>query len=394
MINCVAITKTARSSAVFFSILSLIIAASVQAQTLESLDFEIAQIIDRVSPAVVTIEARSQDSNTPLFPLKNNNNLSNPVRAVVGSGVIIDSSGHIMTVLSLVDGFDYFYVLIDDAKITAELVGTDRRLNLAVLKIDTDILPRIELSPYPPFAGRLALAFGRSLGGTGYPALGIIAGRQNDGSFLMSGSIMPGIIGGGVFGLSGRLIGLITSGGSIGQYSSEQMMGGILMLPAGAALTAAERIILYGDREAGYLGLKTTAIEMVDETGQVRGEAVVVSAVDAGSPAHRAGISTGDIITHFANYPITNDRELQRLAARWGVDSTVNIEYIRSGNELSMTLTLSSYMPDMYEKQSDPTNKDIITAFKIQNRIDSLRIEMSRLQTQLDKLISRFSSSR
>lgn len=394
MINSVAITKTARLSAVFFSILSLLAGASITAQTLENLDFEIAQIIDRVSPAVVTIESRSQDNNTPLFPLKNNNNLSNPVRTVVGSGIIIDSSGHIITVLSLVDGFEYFQVIYNDMRISAKLVGTDRRLNLAVLKINDEILPGIELSPFPPFAGRFALALGRSIEGTGYPSLGVIAGKQKDGSFLMSGSIMPGIIGGGVFDLSGRLIGLIISGGSIGLYNSEQMMNGIVMLPAGAALTAAERIILYGDREAGYLGLKTTAIEMVDEAGQVRGEAVVVSAVDSGSPAHMAGINMGDIITHFANYPITNDRELQRLAANWGIDSTVYIKYIRGGNELTLTMTLGFYTPEMHERQSDPTNEDIVTAFRIQNKIDSLQIEMHRLQNQLNKLISRFSSAR
>ncbi|MFH1700618.1 MAG: trypsin-like peptidase domain-containing protein [Candidatus Zixiibacteriota bacterium] len=372
--------------------LSLLNAASVQAQTLDAFDFEISQIIGRISPAVVTIESRPHDSKAPLLPLKNSN-LSSPMQAIVGSGIIIDTSGHIMTVLSLVDGFEYFQILIDDRKIPAKLIGTDRRLNLAVLKIDGSDLPEVDLSPFPPFAGKFALAFGRSLGGTGYPVLGVIAGKQNDGSFLMSGSIMPGIIGGGVFDLSGQLIGLITSGGSIGQYNAEQMMRGILMLPAGTALTSAERIIMFGNREAGYLGMRTTAIEMVDQTGQVRGEAVVVSSVDSASPAHRAGFGMGDIITHFANYPITNDRELQRLAARWGEDSTVNIKYIRSGKEFSMDISLSSYMPDGYN-YLEPTNKEIVTAFKIQNRIDSLQIEMDRLQAQLDKLISRFNTSR
>jgi S1-C subfamily serine protease len=202
--------KAAVIMAVFFSIL-LFIVGNVQAQELATLDREISQVIDRIAGAVATVEARPQPSRAPIFP-DQSRIFSRPVKAVVGSGLLIDSVGHILTSLRLVDGYDDFSVEIDGQTMAASLVGFDRRHHLAVLKVDSIFHSYLDVSPFPPVTGRLALAYGHAIDHTGYPALGIIAGRQTDGSYLVSGTVLPGLLGGGIFDLRGKLIGVISSG--------------------------------------------------------------------------------------------------------------------------------------------------------------------------------------
>ena len=371
--------------------------SALAAQGLDALDSEIAAIISSVSGSVVTVEARMGERSVPLYTGASNR-MGNPISTVVGSGILIDSLGHILTIQSLVEGFDDFRVEIDSHSLKAELVGIDRRLNLAVLRV-IGLKPRpTAISPYPPLSGRLALAYGRSIGQTGYPSLGVIAGRQNDGNFLMSGTVLPGLLGGGVFDLSGRLIGIITAGTISGPEQRQNVWGGIIMVPSGAALTAAERIINFGNREAGYLGVRTTTIELVSEEGVVLGEAVVIADVAAESPAALAGLAVGDIITNCAHISITSDRQLQQLITAAGSDSTVTIEFIRGNRQMGISIALSTTpKSNMYLSNgagSKSSTKEILAAFELQQKIDSMKTEMTRLQIQLDRLINRFSSPR
>ena len=119
--------KTARMTAVFFSI-SIIFYSLLSAQTLTTLDQEISRVVHKVSRGVVTIEARPPESRAPIFPGQELNQ-NNTVNAVIGSGLLVDSLGHILTILSLVDGFDDFRVVINgiskSAKLGIFLLGRD-----------------------------------------------------------------------------------------------------------------------------------------------------------------------------------------------------------------------------------------------------------------------------
>jgi S1-C subfamily serine protease/uncharacterized small protein (DUF1192 family) len=338
---------------------------------------------------VVTVEARLQESRGPVFPVPAHN-IRDPVNATVGTGLIVDTVGHILTVVDLVDGRDDFRVHYDDRNIEARLIGVDRRHDLAVLKIDTPVDSRVEISPYPPFPGSLVLAYGRAVGGTGYPSLGIIAGRQSDGSFLVSGSAIPGTPGGGIFDLAGRLIGIIgprkISVDDVRRGSWE----GIVMIPTATAFDAADRIICCGSHAAGYLGVRTTAIELVSAGEEVLGEAVVVSDVEPNSPADRAGLRSGDIITRVSYQNVVNDRQLQRMVSGAGADSTITIDLIRAGQNLSMRIPLTAYdsriknvMP--YTPTQDEINTRLVA--ELQQRINLMKMEMERLQRELNRLL-------
>lgn len=386
--------KTAASLAVFFSIV-IIPALPAMSQNLEFLDHEIPQIVERISGSVVTVESRLQASRAPLYP-GNAQKLAEPVNAVVGSGLVIDSVGHILTVLSLVDGYDDFRIQHNGRNLPADLVGVDRGFHLAVLKADEPDTVHLEPSPFPPFSGRLVLSYGRASGGTGYPSLGIIAGRQSDGSYLVSGSAVPGIMGGGVFDLAGRLAGIITAGNIQTDGGGSGYRDGIFMIPVSTALSVADRIICCGDREAGYLGVTTTAIELVSGGKKVLGEAVVISDVEPNSPAALAGLKPGDIITRVSYRDITSDRQLQRLVSSAGSDSTVVLDVMRGGRNFTLRIPLQPRSDAARSVPYTPTQDEINSRLiaELQRRIDNMRMEMEQLQRELNRLVGQSSSTR
>jgi serine protease Do len=388
--------KAAVLLAAFFSAV-VIASPSVSAQDLNFLDREISTVVDHVSDGVVTVEARQVSSRAPVYPGAGAS-YTESVNAVVGSGLLIDTLGHILTVLGLVDGYDRFRIGLGDRAVSAVLVGVDRRLNLAVLKIDSLFGTPLRPSSIPPLAGRLALAFGRALGGTGYPSLGIIAGRQNDGTFLMSGSAMPGLLGGGVFNLAGELIGIISSENVTVQNYTGTPWGGMILVPAEAAFAAVYKIVCCGNREAGYLGVETTAIELVTPAEKVLGEAVVISRIVMGSPAEKAGLRIGDIITGFSHSNVTSDREFQRLVNSAGADSTVLLDIMRGQQRFSLRIRLdilsATNTPASSTLATDARDRHSQLAIELQKRIDSMRIEMQRLQRELDRLLESGGSAR
>jgi S1-C subfamily serine protease len=384
--------KTAASLAVFFSIVIIPI-IPVHGQNLEFLDHEIPRIVERISGLVVTVESRLQASRAPLYP-GTAQKLAEPVNAVVGSGLMIDSAGHILTVLSLVDGYDDFRIQYDNQNVPARLIGVDRGFHLAVLKIDGPVAAYLEPSPFPPFSGRLVLSYGRASGGTGYPSLGIIAGRQSDGSYLVSGSAVPGVMGGGVFDLAGRLAGIIAAGNIPSDGAGYR--DGIVMIPVGTALSVADRIICCGDREAGYLGVTTTAIELVSGGKKVLGEAVVISEVEPNSPAAVAGLRPGDIITRVSYREITSDRQLQRLISSAGSDSTIIVDVMRGGTNFTLNIGLKPLSQARRTVAYTPSQNEINARLiaDLQRRIDEMRTEMERLQRELNRLLGQSGSAR
>ncbi len=376
--------------AAFFSISSSV-AYSADTTVAVSLDAHLSRMLTVVAPAVVTVEARTPAQKMPVYP-GNTIRTSPAINSSVGSGVVIDSLGHIITILDDIDEYESFRVHIADIPVSVTRVGSDRRYNLVVLRLPDSIqLPYIEPSIIPPPVGRMALAYGHAFGQDGYPTLGIVAGRRSDGMYLMSGSAVPGLLGGGVFDLSGRMIGLISSGSINTEQALGGYAGGILVLPAATVFAAANRVLTHGDFESGYLGVRTLAIELVSPEGQVSGEGVVVASVEANSPGARAGLQMGDIIVSIDGSGVTTDRQLQRRIARSGADSVVVLGCLRGVDRFSLPVRLGQ-LPDGYrlagsrEATATATSSGRRTA-ELRRQIDHLRSEMARMQRQLERLL-------
>jgi S1-C subfamily serine protease len=211
----------------------------------------------------------------------------------------------------------------------------------------------------------------------------------------MSGLLLPGLLGGGVFDLSGLLIGVIISGNISADNIGPGVLGGVVMVPAAIALTAADKIICCGNRPAGYLGIETSAIELVSARGNVMREAVVVTYVYPGSPAARAGFEVGDIVTRLNRQDITDDRDLQKTISTAGADSTVAIEYLHGRQNKTIAITLGRQL-DAYEPY--PVTQTVAGqqygGSEMERRIDSVKIEILRLQKELDQMLRRIDATR
>lgn len=393
MISFVVKRKAALSLAAFFSGV-IILAGLAGGQSLHGLDQELSQMITILAPGVVTVEARPAETRIPRFPGQNLS-AEQPVNAMVGSGLVIDSVGHILTTLSLVEGCDDFEIESNGKSFPARLIGVDHRHNLAVLKSDGIFRHYLKPSPIPPLEGRLALAYGKTVGRFGYPMLGIIAGRQNDGTFLMSGSLLPGLLGGGVFDLSGFLIGVIVSGDISSDDNGVGISGGVVLVPTAIAFSAADKIICCGNRPAGYLGIETSAIELVSARGNVVREAVVVTYVYPGSPAANVGFEVGDIITRLNRQDITDDRDFQKTISTAGADSTVAIEYLHGRQNKTIVISLGR-QPDASEPHlmTQAASGQRYAGSEMERRVDSVRMEILRLQKELDEMLHRIESTR
>ena len=132
-----------------------------QSQTLHDLDRELTEIITLISPRVVVVEARSRIMPVLPIPLRNRD-VHDTVRAIIGSGLVIDSAGHILTVLSHVRGYDDFRVEQGGRWYSASLVGVDNRLGIGLLKSDLIIALPLSVVREEPAAGRLAAAVSMS----------------------------------------------------------------------------------------------------------------------------------------------------------------------------------------------------------------------------------------
>ncbi|NMC44891.1 MAG: PDZ domain-containing protein [candidate division Zixibacteria bacterium] len=393
MISIAVRRKAAVSLAAFFSGV-IFLAAPADGQSLQALDQEMAKMVSVLASGVVTIEARPPESRIPRYPSQNLST-EQPVNAIVGSGLIIDSVGHILTTLNLVEGCEEFEVDCDGRRFAARLIGVDHRHNLAVLKIDGVFRQYVKPSPIPPLEGRLVLAYGKTIGRFGYPMLGIIAGRQNDGTYLMSGALPPGLLGGGVFDLSGFLLGIIIAGDISRGDDGGYFPGGVVLAPTNIALSAADKIICCGNRPAGYLGLETSAIELVSAQGKVIREAVVVTYVYPESPAAAAGFVVGDIVTRLNRHDVTDDRELQKTISTAGADSTVVLEVLHGRQTMTLAVTLGKQpgprdFPPAAAQYAGGGRRDS----DMERRIDSVRTEILRLQKELDQMLHLIESTR
>jgi len=362
-----------------------------RAQSLVSIDESLSEVLPRISPAVVTVEARVPGARLPLSPEQRVRH-SVPVRAMVGSGLLIDSLGHIITNLGIVDGRDEFKVGIYGTIADARLVGIDEPHRLAVLKVEGHYPHYIEVSPFPPAIGRIAVIFGRAPEQIPYLTLGIVAGRRSDESYLVSGSAWPGFLGGGVFDIYGRLIGFISSGDIDPEDRSGYPWGGVVMLPASVAMASADKIICCGNRRAGYLGIETVDIELVSATGQTAGQGVIVTRVEPYSPAAATGLREGDIITAFNHRNIAEQKELQRLVLETGSDSLVDIEYTRGHQNVIARVRLTSFPNDRkyvstYDTKQTALKRRPFLPNDLIRRIDSLQLEIEGLHRQINRLL-------
>ncbi|MDF2096103.1 DegQ family serine endoprotease [Aquibaculum arenosum] len=269
-------------------------------------------------------------------------------QASLGSGFIIDPDGYIVTNHHVVDGADEITVrLADNRPLAAEVIGTDDKTDLALLKVEAD-----EPLPYARWGdsdkarvGDWVLAIGNPFGLGGTVTAGIISARQRDinagpyDDFIQTdASINRGNSGGPTFDLDGAVIGVNTaifspSGGSIG-------IG--FAIPSTMARSIIASLREYGEVRRGWLGvhLQSVTDELAEGMRLPDTEGALVASVVAGGPADEAGIEQGDVILRFNGRPVTEMRRLPRMVAETPVGESVEVVIWRRGEEVSLFVDL------------------------------------------------------
>jgi serine protease Do len=301
-----------------------------------------------------------------------------------GSGFIIDKSGYIVTNYHVVADADKIMVnLHDDEKYAAEVVGSDIRSDIAVLKIKTNKdLPFVKFGDSDTArVGDIVIAIGNPFGLGGSVTSGVISAHARDidtdsivDNFIQTDApINRGNSGGPMFNNKGEVIGINTAiasltGGSIG-------IG--FAVPSSFAEHIVEQIIKYGSVKRGWLGVSVQGTaDMAQALGMKEDSGALVVSVLKGSPADKAGIKVEDIILDFDGKEITNFRKLPRIVASIPLNKTVEVALMRNGKKTAAKVKLTEF-PQKEKKLSTNNEKMIsMTGMELKNLDDEQRLSL------------------
>jgi Do/DeqQ family serine protease len=293
-------------------------------------------------------EMDPQDS----FYLKAKTWLSNNLRGKkyvvesVGSGIILDSGGYILTNYHVIEGMDRVLVKLSNGReYFAKILGHDSHTDLAVLKISTlRSLPEAKFGHSQGLqVGEWVMAIGNPYGLEGTVTVGIISGKGRTDlgmtrfeSFIQTdASINPGNSGGPLISLEGSIIGINTGVAAIGS-------GVGFAIPVETALKIANQLVESGSVARGWLGvgIQNLTPELAQTLEFEKVDGVLVNSVDSKTPAHEGGIRRGDIILQFDGKPVPGSKHLQKMVADTKVGRDVQVKVFREGEEKALKITI------------------------------------------------------
>src|SRR4051812_12741685 len=282
----------------------------------------------------------------------------------LGSGFIIDAAGIVVTNNHVIADADEINVIMNDGtKIKAELVGVDKKTDIAVLKFKpVKPLVAVKFGDSDKLRlGEWVIAIGNPFSLGGSVTAGIVSARNRD---INSGpydnyiqtdaAINRGNSGGPLFNLNGEVIGVNTaiispSGGSIG-------IG--FAVPSTSAVAVLDQLREFKEVRRGWLGVKIQQVtdEIADSLNIKPARGALVAGIDDKGPAKPAGIEPGDVIFKFDGKDIKEMRDLPRIVADTPVGKDVTVTIVRKGQEVNKTVKLSR-LEETAEKQAALTSK-------------------------------------
>ncbi|MBB6115404.1 serine protease DegS [Rahnella inusitata] len=302
--------------------------------------------VRHAAPAVVNVYNRNMGNSSQ-------NELQ--IRTL-GSGVIMNDSGYILTNKHVINNADQIIVALQDGRVfEALLVGSDSLTDLAVLKINAGNLPVIPINPNRnPHVGDIVMAIGNpyNLGQT--VTQGIISatgriglspsGRQN---FLQTdASINQGNSGGALVNSLGELVGINTL--SFDQSNDGATPEGIgFAIPTALATKVMGKLIRDGRVIRGYIGISGREVSPLHgpNSGLDRIQGIVVNEVTANGPAANAGMKVSDVIVNVNNKPAVSAIETMDQVAEIRPGTVIPVEIMRNGDKLTLHVTVQEY-PD------------------------------------------------
>lgn len=268
-----------------------------------------------------------------------------------GSGVIYSENGYIVTNNHVVEGATELEVtLSDNRKFKATLVGTDKRTDLAVIKIDATGLTPAEIGNSDEVRiGEWALAVGNPFNLTSTVTAGIISAKGRNIDLLDKGAsieafiqtdaaVNPGNSGGALVDAQGRLIGINTAIAT----RTGAFQGYSFAIPVNLVRRVADDIVSYGDYKRPYLGVSITELDsdLAKELDVDASQGVVISELIEGGSAQYAGLQANDVIVGIDGREVKSVPELQEVVGRAKVGDTVNLKVLRKNKSITIPVKL------------------------------------------------------
>ena len=277
-----------------------------------------------------------------------------------GSGFFITSDGYAVTNNHVVDHAKSVQITTDDGSIyTAKVVGKDQKTDLALIKVDgkTDF-PYVQLANHAARVGDWVVAVGNPFGLGGTVTAGIVSARGRDigaGPYddyvQIDAPINKGNSGGPTFDVDGNVIGVNTaifspSGGSVGIGFD---------IPSETVKMVVAQLKDKGRVTRGWLGVQIQPVtaDIADSLGLKKAEGAMVDQPQSDSPAAKAGIQSGDVITAVNGTPVKDARDLARTIGMMAPDSSVKLDIIRQGEQKTVALTLAQMPNDQKVADAD-----------------------------------------
>ena len=349
--------------------------ADTNTQRVSQLSNSFADIIEKASPAVVkismtrVIKASEQQggaggganpfSNDPFFQqFFGGRGAAKPHdqrEEGLGSGVLVTSSGYILTNNHVVDKASKLLVTLSDGRdFTAKLVGADPQTDVAVVKIDANDLPVL------PFAnseaarvGDLCFAIGNPFGQDHTVTMGIVSAKGRSlerGTYIQNfiqtdASINPGNSGGALINARGELIGMntmiLTGGNSMGGEGGNVGIG--FAVPSNMAKSVMDQIMKNGKVSRGYMGvsLQTITPDLATQFGLKDAKGALVGDITAGAPGAKAGLKSGDVITAINGKKVDGSDDLTMNVISHQPGETVTLDVVRDGKPMTVQVTLA-----------------------------------------------------
>ena len=265
----------------------------------------------------------------------------------LGSGVIIDKEGYVLTNHHVVANASEVKVKLSDTRsFTAELVGSDPRTDVALVRIHGANLPSAPMGDSDALeVGDWVLAIGNPFGLEETVTAGIVSAKERvigagpfDNFIQTDASVNPGNSGGPLVDLEGKVVGLNTaiysrSGGSIG-------IG--FAIPINLARQVVDQLRHNRRVVRGWLGVAMQDVtpELARHFGLPTEEGALVSDLYRGGPAHKAGVRRGDVVVRFDGKQVKNSRELARWAAETPLGNSVSMEVVREGQHKTLQVMI------------------------------------------------------
>jgi len=323
---------------------------------------DFSAIVERFGPAVVNIsvtgkaratsnEDEGPDFNDPFFDFFRRfapqmPRSQQPVRGQ-GSGLIIAADGLILTNAHVVDGASEVTVkLTDRREFIAKVQGVDKQTDIAVLRIEAADLPTAIIGdPGHVRVGEAVLAIGSPFGFENSASAGIVSAKSrslpddNYVPFIQTDvAVNPGNSGGPLFNARGEVIGINSQ-----IYSQTGGYQGLsFAIPIDVAIRVQEQLVKHGKVTRGRLGISVQELNqgLAASFGLKTPRGALVSTVEAGGPAEKAGLQAGDIIIKLGDKEIEHSNDLPVLVADITPGSKTTLEVIRKGNSKTLNITV------------------------------------------------------